>query len=124
MTEKQEVAQTTNRKSESTLNKARIIDRLIQGYGMDRHTAHVFVDNFFEVVIDFLKMGNTVKFPGLGNFSVRDKRSRPGRDLKLNTEITIAERRVVVFKPSLTLLDRVTKANLAREEDESQKDGI
>ena len=48
------------------------------------------------------------KIPGLGNFSVRDKVARPGRNLKTGETVTITERRVVTFHPSGTLNARVT----------------
>ena len=50
-----------------------------------------------------------MKIPGLGNFSVRDKVARPGRNLKTGETVTITERRVVTFHPSGTLNARVTK---------------
>ena len=49
-----------------------------------------------------------MKIPGLGNFSVRDKVARPGRNLKTGETVTITERRVVTFHPSGTLNARVT----------------
>ena len=58
-----------------------------------------------------------MKIPGLGNFSVRDKVARPGRNLKTGETVTITERRVVTFPPSGTLNSRVTTNLIAGGED-------
>ena len=86
-----------------TLNKASIAEALIaQIPELDRPHAKLIVETFFELIAEHLEKGDTVKIPGLGNFSVRDKVARPGRNL------TITERRVVTFHPSGTLNARVT----------------
>lgn len=92
-----------------TLNKASIAEALIaQIPDLDRPHAKLIVETFFELIAEHLEKGDTVKIPGLGNFSVRDKVARPGRNLKTGETVTITERRVVTFHPSGTLNARVT----------------
>ena len=92
-----------------TLNKASLAEALVDHVaGLDRPHAKLIVETFFELVAEHLEKGDTVKIPGLGNFSVRDKVARPGRNLKTGETVTITERRVVTFHPSGTLNSRVT----------------
>ena len=92
-----------------TLNKASIADAIMaQNAEIDRPHAKLLVETFFELIVEHLERGDTVKIPGLGNFSVRDKVARPGRNLKTGETVTITERRAVTFHPSGTLNARVT----------------
>ena len=92
-----------------TLNKASLSDALVEhNRELDPQRARLIVDTFIELIAEHLEKGDTVKIPGLGNFSVRDKTARPGRNLKTGETVTIAERRVVSFHPSGTLNNRVT----------------
>ena len=93
----------------STLNKAGLAEVLMQHFDIDRPTAKGFVEGFFELISEHLVRGDTIKIPGLGNFSVRDKVARPGRNLKTGETVIITERRVVTFHPSGTLNARVTE---------------
>ena len=97
-----------------TINKAALAEVIFERHGIDRHDGKQFVDRFFELIIEHLKQGHVVKLPGLGNFSVRDKNARPGRNLKTGATVLINERRVVSFHPSGTLNARVTE-NLIKE---------
>ena len=95
-----------------TLNKAGLAEAIMDSNpSIDRAHAKFIVEEFFNLIVDRLEQGDTVKIPGLGNFSVRDKVARPGRNLKTGETVTITERRVVTFHPSGTLNSRVT-ANL------------
>ena len=101
-----------------TLNKASLAEALVDHVaGLDRPHAKLIVETFFELVAEHLEKGDTVKIPGLGNFSVRDKVARPGRNLKTGETVTITERRVVTFHPSGTLNSRVTTNLIAGGED-------
>lgn len=93
-----------------TLNKAGLADVLLEEIPeLDRLNAKFLVEEFFSLISRHLEKGDTVKIPGLGNFSVRDKVARPGRNLKTGETVTISERRVVTFHPSGTLNARVTQ---------------
>lgn len=96
-------------KSCLTINKASLAEAIWEEHGIDRRDGKVFVDRFFELIIEELKKGSVVKLPGLGNFTVRDKNARPGRNLKTGDVVMINERRVVNFHPSGTLQGRVTE---------------
>lgn len=93
-----------------TLNKAMLADTLAEAVpDIDRQKAKELVEDFFRHLFDHVAAGDTVKIPGLGNFSSRDKVARPGRNLKTGAEVTISARRVVTFHPSGTLNARVTE---------------
>jgi len=108
-TETNELEQEKAEKACLTINKASLAEAIWEEHGIDRREGKVFVDRFFELIIEELKKGSVVKLPGLGNFTVRDKNARPGRNLKTGDVVMINERRVVNFHPSGTLQGRVTE---------------
>jgi integration host factor subunit alpha len=65
------------------------------------------VETFFEEVRDALETGRNVKLSGFGNFMLRDKTQRPGRNPKTGEEIPVTARRVVTFRPGQKLKQRV-----------------
>jgi integration host factor subunit alpha len=69
------------------------------------------VEAFFEEVSSSLINNEQVKLSGFGNFDLRDKRSRPGRNPKTGEEVAISARRVVTFRPGQKLKDRVETEN-------------
>lgn len=110
MTDQDDIPQDYLPQDVRTLNKASIAEALLEQIpDLDRPHAKLIVESFFELIIEHLEKGDTVKIPGLGNFSGRDKVARPGRNLKTGETVTITERRVVTFHPSGTLNARVTK---------------
>ena len=92
----------------ATLTRADLIESLASNLSLDRQISAQMVDTFFNEVVDALTSGATVKLPGLGNFMVRDKKSRPGRNLRTGELVMIDDRRVVVFHPSTLLSNRVS----------------
>ena len=102
-----------------TLNKASLAEALVDHVaGLDRPHAKLIVETFFELVAEHLEKGDTVKIPGLGNFSVRGKWLYfVTTNLKTGETVTITERRVVTFHPSGTLNSRVTTNLIAGGED-------
>ena len=93
-----------------TLNKAGLADKIVERIpDLDRPRAKLIVEAFFELLRSNLEEGCTLKIAGVGNFTVRDKVARPGRNLKTGEVVTITERRVVSFHPSGTLNARVTE---------------
>jgi len=91
----------------SALTKADIADLLVQRKIMQKYDAKKFVDEFFEELRSALESGISVKLSGFGNFELRDKAARPGRNPKTGEEIPITPRRVVTFKPGQKLKARV-----------------
>ena len=86
-----------------TLTKARLVERLHAQVGVTKKDATELVDEVFAIMRNSLRSGEKVKISGFGNFLVRDKAARPGRNPQTNEEIIIARRRVLTFKPSLVL---------------------
>ena len=90
-----------------SLTKAEIADQLFEEVGLNKREAKEFVDSFFEAVRDALERGENVKLSGFGNFQLRAKNQRPGRNPKTGEEIPISARRVVTFRPGQKLRARV-----------------
>ncbi|MCC3309144.1 integration host factor subunit alpha [Psychrobacter sanguinis] len=90
-----------------TLTKADIIDHLVSKFGFTRQQGRMLVDSFFDEIYDNLVEGRDVKLSGFGNFILKDKKSRPGRNPKTGEEVQISARRVVTFKASQKLRRQV-----------------
>lgn len=95
-----------------TLTKAELADLLFERVGLNKREAKDIVDTFFEEIRDALASGDAVKLSGFGNFQVRDKPPRPGRNPKTGETIPIAARRVVTFHASQKLKGVVEQAPL------------
>lgn len=89
------------------LTKADIAEMLFDELGLNKREAKELVDCFFEEIRDALANGRQVKLSGFGNFDLRDKSQRPGRNPKTGEEIPITARRVVTFRPGQKLKVRV-----------------
>jgi integration host factor subunit alpha len=90
-----------------SLTKADIANRLFDEVGLNKREAKEFVDAYFEIIKTALEDGENVKLSGFGNFQLRDKDERPGRNPKTGEEIPISARRVVTFRPGQKLRSRV-----------------
>ena len=86
-----------------TLTKAELADMLFEQVGLNKREAKDMVEGFFEEVRNALESGDSVKLSGFGNFQLRDKPQRPGRNPKTGEEIPITARRVVTFHSSQKL---------------------
>ena len=82
-----------------TLTKAELADLLFEKVGLNKREAKDMVESFFEEIRLQLERGESVKLSGFGNFQLRDKPQRPGRNPKTGVEIPITARRVVTFHP-------------------------
>jgi integration host factor subunit alpha len=89
------------------LTKAEIAEALFDELGLNKREAKEFVDLFFEEIRQRLEVGEEVKLSGFGNFELRTKNRRPGRNPKTGEEIPISARRVVTFRPGQKLRLRV-----------------
>lgn len=85
---------------EAALTKAELVDMLFEQMGMNKRDAKQVVDSFFELMVQSLASGEDVKLSGLGNFQVRQKAPRPGRNPRTGELVPIAARRVVTFHAS------------------------
>jgi integration host factor subunit alpha len=88
---------------DDTLTKAELADLLFEVVGLNKREAKEVVDIFFEEIRESLVAGRSVKLSGFGNFQLRDKPQRPGRNPKTGEAIPIAARRVVTFHASQKL---------------------
>jgi integration host factor subunit alpha len=89
------------------LTKNDLAAALFDEVGLNKRESREFIDSFFELIRQRLESGDSVKLSGFGNFQLRDKRTRPGRNPKTGEEIPISARRVVTFKPGQKLRNRV-----------------
>ncbi|HCH31779.1 MAG TPA: integration host factor subunit alpha [Oceanospirillaceae bacterium] len=94
-----------------SLTKADMAERLSSEQQLSKRDAKDMVEAFFEEVSSSLINNEQVKLSGFGNFDLRDKRSRPGRNPKTGEEVAISARRVVTFRPGQKLKDRVETEN-------------
>ena len=90
-----------------TLTKADLADFLFEQVGLNKREAKDMVEAFFEEVRNALETGDSVKLSGFGNFELRKKSERPGRNPKTGEEIPISARRVVTFHASQKLKSKV-----------------
>ncbi|VUD66414.1 Integration host factor subunit alpha [Thalassocella blandensis] len=93
--------------SAESLTKADLAERLYEELGFNKREAKELVELFFEEIRDSLESNEQVKLSGFGNFELRDKKQRPGRNPKTGEEIPITARRVVTFRPGQKLKARV-----------------
>lgn len=91
----------------AALTKADLAQRICDDLGLNKREARVLVDLFFETIRQALESGDAVKLSGFGNFNLRDKNQRPGRNPKTGQEIPITARRVVTFRAGQRLKRRV-----------------
>ncbi len=89
------------------LTKAELAEKLFEDLGLNKREAKELVEMFFEEIRAALSTGHQVKLSGFGNFDLRDKNQRPGRNPKTGEEIPITARRVVTFRPGQKLKSRV-----------------
>lgn len=90
-----------------TLTKADIARHLDQEIGLTNREAKEIVELFFQYICDALISGHQVKISGFGNFTLHDKKERPGRNPRTGEEVPVTERRVVTFRTGQKLKARV-----------------
>jgi integration host factor subunit alpha len=95
-----------------TLTKAELANLLFEKVGLNKREAKDMVETFFEEVRTALESGDSVKLSGFGNFQLREKPQRPGRNPKTGEEMPITARRVVTFHASQNLKTMVEEAHV------------
>lgn len=93
-----------------TLTKAELAEMLFDQVGLNKREAKDMVERFFNEIRESLERGESVKLSGFGNFQLRDKPQRPGRNPKTGEEIPISARRVVTFHASQKLKSQIDEA--------------
>ena len=86
-----------------TITKDSLVEMIHNEVGLNKREAKELIECFFEQIKKSLENGNDIKLSGFGNFILRNKAPRPGRNPKTGEEVTISERRVVTFKSGLKL---------------------
>jgi integration host factor subunit alpha len=104
-------ARTQAEKELPTLTKAELAELLFEQVGLNKREAKDMVETFFDEIRNALERGESVKLSGFGNFQLRDKPQRPGRNPKTGEEIPITARRVVTFHASQKLKGMVETAS-------------
>jgi integration host factor subunit alpha len=89
------------------LTKADMSERLSEEMNLDKQDAKLLVESLFVAMREGLEQGSHIKISGFGNWELRDKNERPGRNPKTGEEIPITARRVVTYKPGQKLKNRV-----------------
>lgn len=91
----------------SALSKAIVVEILCSEMGLTKSDARDVLEHFFEEIRQTLERGKNVKLSGFGNFILRDKPARPGRNPKTGEDIPVDARRVVTFKSGLKLKTKI-----------------
>ena len=91
------------------LTKAELAENLFNVLGINKREAKDLVEIFFEEVRLLLEQGQQIRLSGFGNFNLRDKKERPGRNPKTGRDVPITPRRVVTFRAGQKLKARVEK---------------
>ena len=97
--------------AQQTITRAELIEALVQETNKTRQECAQFLEDMLSVMETALVEGETVKLSRFGNFVVRQKRERIGRNPKTGQEVPITPRRVVTFRPSQLLRERVERAH-------------
>ncbi len=99
----------------NTITRADLTDAVYRSVGISRNESAAFVERVLEEVAASLENADTVKISSFGTFSVRDKKLRMGRNPKTGEEVPIEPRRVVTFRASHVLKDRINDGHRNRE---------
>ena len=106
-------------RQQSTLTKAELAEMLFDQVGLNKREAKDMVETFFDEISAALVRGESVKLSGFGNFLLRDKPQRPGRNPKTGEEIPISARRVVTFHASQKLKAQIDAPRRAARDEQT-----
>ena len=100
------------------LTKAQLADLLFDQIGLNKRESKDMIDAFFNLIANSLVNGDDVKVAGFGNFQIRTKAPRPGRNPRTGEEVPIAARRVVTFHASQKLKEQIQEGKPGKDLDE------
>jgi integration host factor subunit alpha len=106
-------------RQQTTLTKAELAEMLFDQVGLNKREAKDMVETFFDEISAALVRGESVKLSGFGNFLLRDKPQRPGRNPKTGEEIPISARRVVTFHASQKLKAQIDAPRRAARDEQA-----
>jgi integration host factor subunit alpha len=98
------------------VTKADIVEQIYERVGFSKKESAELVEKVFDIIKDTLAEGEKVKISGFGNFVVREKNARKGRNPQTGEEIRLEARRVLTFKPSLVLKNVLNEEAVTEEE--------
>ncbi len=104
------------------MTKADIVETIYERVGFSKKESAELVETVFDVIKDALVDGEKVKFSGFGNFIVREKNARKGRNPQTGEEIQLEARRVLTFKPSLVLKNVLNEGGVIETGDDEDDD--
>jgi integration host factor subunit alpha len=107
-----------------TVTRAQLSEAVYQEVGLSRNESAALVDTVLDEIADALARGEMVKISSFGSFSVRQKGQRIGRNPKTGEEVPISPRKVLVFRPSHVLKDRINRVAAAGKTREPLKTGV
>lgn len=107
--------------STGTVTRADLTEAIYREIGLSRTESAQLVESVIDHIVDALLRGESVKLAGFGTFSLRDKKERMGRNPKTGKAVPITSRRVLAFKPSQVVRERVDYALSPK--DQSEKAG-
>jgi integration host factor subunit alpha len=97
-----------------TLTRADLAEAVVAKVGLPRNESQELVEKVLEEISGSLEAGDAVKLSSFGSFGIRQKGERVGRNPKTGQEVPITPRRVLVFRPSNIMKDRINKGHLRR----------
>lgn len=96
--------------SSQTITRADLADAVYEQVGLSRNESSELVEAILDEMSEALAQGDSVKISSFGSFSIREKGERIGRNPKTGIEVPITPRKVLVFRASHVLKDRINKA--------------
>ncbi|MDH4467240.1 MAG: integration host factor subunit alpha [Bacteriovoracaceae bacterium] len=105
-----------------SLTKANIVDQIHDELGISKKEAADLVDQVFKIMKETLGKGEKIKISGFGNFIIRDKSTRLGRNPQTGESMNITARRVLTFRPSQILKEDITERYAHRINDKGEED--
>ena len=97
--------------SNNSLTRLELSDAVVREVGLSRHESMQLVDDVLDHVSNALEKGENVKISSFGTFSCKQKRERIGRNPKTGIEAPIIARKVVTFKPTQIMKEKINKGN-------------
>ena len=98
------------------MTKAEIVEKIYEQVGFSKQESVQMVENLFEIMKECLERSEKIKISGFGNFVIRSKRERVGRNPHTGQEIKISARKVLTFKPSQILKKAVNRESVTEAE--------
>ncbi len=110
---------TTNSDTVQTVTRADLAEAVYAQVGLSRNESADLVEQLLDDMMDALASGDNVKISSFGSFTIREKAERIGRNPKTGVEVAIKPRKVLTFRASHVLKDKINKATIAMQNRES-----